>query len=210
MLRKLILLFAIVLFSLPAYSQNRLSFGLIGGMSAKIKTNGSGLLNDWGNGPSVGAFASMSVLGPFSVRGEFSYSRLPYVGPGSFVNYPADAPVYWNAAASLSDIYRVSLAVEARSEFGSVSSFVALQSGLYFIDMGTISLSSGSVQLPAGLPSSYTYVGSGVTSTEPFVGVDVGSGFTLMRNVQFNVSVGYDAAFDGRAAFVPMTVSIAI
>lgn len=210
MLKKLLPLFAIVLFSLPAYSQNRIDFGFFGGMSAKIKTGASGLLNDWGNGPTMGAFASMSVSGPLSLKGEFAYSRLPYIGPRSFVNYPADAPVYWNATATPSNFYKVALAIEAHSDLGPLSSFVALQSGLYFIDMGKISLSSGSVELPAGLPSSYMYEGSGVASTEPFVGVDVGSGFTLMRNLQFNVSVGYDTAIDGRAAFVPMTVSIGI
>lgn len=211
MLKKLLVFLTLGFLSLPAYSQSRISYGLYGGMSAKIKTSHSGLLDYWGNGPTMGAFAEISLVGPFSLRGSFSYSRLQYEGPRTFVNYPADAPVDWLASARPSNVYETSISIDASSRLGPVVSFVGLRGGFYTIDMGSITLmSTQPSQLPAGFPTSYVYPGSAVASTLPFVGINLGTGFNVLNGFKIDISVGYDTALDGRAAFVPISLSIGI
>lgn len=211
MLKKLLVFLTLGFLTLPAYSQNRINYGLYGGISAKIKTNHSGLLDYWGNGATMGAFASVSLVGPFSLRGNFSYSRLQYEGPRTFVNYPADAPVNWLASAGPASVYETSISIDASSRLGPFVSSVGLRGGFYTIDMGSITLMSAQPsQLPAGYPTSYVYPGSAVTSTLPFVGINLGTGFNLLNGFMVDVRVGYDAALDGRAAFVPISLSVGI
>ncbi len=98
-------------------------------------------------------------------------------------------------------------------EFGPITPFVGLQAGLYFINMGTIRLSFAPDQrlpLLSGFASAYNLFGTGVSSTDPFVGLEIGSDFDVFGNVSVNVRAGYDAMFNGTAGFVPLSIAIGI
>ncbi len=213
MLKKSMCLLTMLLFSLPAYSQSKLNVWVFGGRTAKFGTISSGLLNDWGDGPTVGIFVSRSLIGPISVRGEFSYSSLLYDGPHLLMNSPADAQLFWNASATPTNVYKLAIGIDESKEFGPITPFVGLQAGVYYIHMGRITLSFAPDQhnsLPVGLPSSYNYYGTGVASADPFLGLKIGSDFHILDNVFVNVRAGYDATFNRTAGFVPVSVAIGI
>ena len=190
-----------------SYSQKRLSYDIYTGID--ISKIGNSYLENWGNPWIIGLGINYHLNENAELGLNGFYQNSKYTGENLQLAFLAVAGLKYSVEGENTNIYQLSMVTRLYQKTGLIRSYFVFGTGVYFIDQGTIIISTWfNDDIQEMIRNKY--FDSGKSITQAFGSFGIGIKIKILKNVDWRLESSFIFTVDEYQSFLPLLSNFSI